>query len=271
MKRKKKSKTPPVLKNDHIFIPIFLMVVVVPIVVILIIISYFQRRLEENLRLIEEYPNKIEAKLEEKYQKEFVIDSAYRTYDSGAIVPGQYHLGPYRYQAYAKEDPDYIFQACVYPKSEKNNTILKIKDSYCWQFLREQIRQYLLENAKDGFPDKYKLIIDTQEDTDFGDNVFAGCPTRYYFSSPFEKPVILVSVILPPALNGYEEQTLKEEIYPVLEEFYQENGRNMALKVIYSYTETEEAFVALDSSKRERETIPLKEIFAFTIGDLERE
>ncbi len=284
MKSEKRKKTPPVLKNDHIFIPIFLIVVVAPIMMFLIGIRHYQKQQEENIRLINEYPVKIENMLEEKYQKEFVVDSGYRIYDSGgAIIPGrQYHIGPYRYQAYAKDDPDYVFQACVYPKSEKDNTISKIKDSYCWQFLREQIRQYISEKAADGLPEEYKLIIDTQESTDFGDHVFAGCPTRYYFSSPFDKPEITISLILPPDENGYQEQSLKEGIYPVLKDFYQQNGGNMILNVEYCHPATYEEYTALDIKKRESETfnidfifessgieetpISLEEIFSFTLG-----
>lgn len=285
MIRKKKKRIVPVIKNDHIFIPILLIVVVAPIILTVIGINHYQRRQEKNSSIIDGYPAKIETMLEEKYEKEFIVESGYQTYDSGSFIPGrQYHHGPYRYQVYAKEDPNYLFQACVYPKSEKDNTISKIRDSYCWQFLREQIRQYVSEKASDVLPQEYKLVIDTQEDTDFGDNVFPYCPTRYYFSSPFDKPRITISVILPPDDSGYEEQSLKEEIYPILEEFYKENGGNMYLNVAYCHPATYEDYVAFDIIKRESETfiidfifkssrieenpISLEEIFSFTIGNV---
>lgn len=285
MRKKKRRKTPPVLKNDHLFIKILLIVVVAPIILTVIGINYYQKRQEENSRLIDEYPAKIETMLEEKYEKEFIVESCYKTtYDNGSFIPGrQYHHGPYRYQVYAKEYPDYLFQACVYPKSEKDKTISKIRDSYCWQFLREQIKQYVSEKATDVLPEEYKLVVDTHEETDFGDNVFPGCPTRYYFSSPFDKPRITISVILPPDDNGYEEQSLKEGIYPILEEFYNENGGNMYLNVAYCHPATYEEYTAFDIKKRESETfiidfifkssrieenpISLEEIFSFTIGN----
>lgn len=238
--------------NNNIMTFLLIIGIIVSIFIFTLIVLFMKnirdtpKNQEEELRIRqEESRQEVESYLEKKYGKKFIINSKWIGTSGGSIIPALVDDSPIYCEVYAEYEPDFGFR--VY-KSQKDSSINRFRDGYCWVFFREQIREYFKDRMDGMISQEYKLVVNIYPDTTFDNNIQPDSTMKSYFKYADRKIDLHIYLIVN---NKNDEKILENRLYQILKEFYEKYDENMYIYFMCFKTESQEDFDFLDEKKKE--------------------
>ena len=212
---------------------------------------------QEELRLM------VEMHLEDKYGERFIVEEGWYGTAAGDLLPFPKDTGaPWYCVAFAESDLDFGFRVYVYPKiiGEKRSVenMGKIRDGYCWKFLREQIRKELEAGVDKAIPQEHKLVVNATEDTVFNDNVKQASSIDSYIRNTDENKVLVYLYLI---INN-DIDLLEDKLYEVLEDSYKNYNKKMEFYLICYKTANEDDYNTFIPKKVEDRAFIEKVVFS---------
>lgn len=205
---------------------------------------YTDKVKDERQKIVDTYPLEIEKRLEEKYCRKFVVNPRYFI-DNGSPIPFSSNYAPYEYVVKEDGEDGYEFRAWAYPESLKDKQIKEIRDNYYWKSIEKQTKEYIEENMKDLLPEKYKIIFLANSWEELGE-VDLSLPLETYCRTLQYQLGIRIWIVTPPKDEILDEQMTKENVYPIINGFYEKNYGKVWLKFWYNHAASDEDYEQLD-------------------------
>ena len=132
----------------------------------------------------------------------------------------------------------------VTPVSVSDASIKELRDSYCWKFLREKIREDIKITLDDLLVDKYKVSIKNTAVITFGGSVTPDAKMEDYFKNQeLQNPILIcINIYVYESENSVEQET-EQRIRSL---FNQYNIDNMSMEVRYFDMKNKDDFEAID-------------------------
>jgi hypothetical protein len=207
---------------------------------------------EEIAVIREENVETVKKHLENKYGEKFIVNPNGQR-DTGSFIPGAVNTSPDYYEAYSEEDPEFIFRVYKYSESSDIKSKEKIRDSYCWKFLKEELRNTIESTLTDELPAEYKIFIDTYSYITFDNSVRQDSSLEQYFSSNNDSPIIFINIY---ALDSQEnvEKKIEQRVSLFFDEFKNKyNSLNMSFR--YYSVENEKDFSLINTKELEKKSL----------------
>ncbi len=234
--------------------------IVVGIIIFTLVILFvkevrdYHKRGKEKVQVItDQYPNAIKKHLEEKYGKKFNINPNWKNTGGGSPIPFSEDGSSIYYEVYAEDASDFPFRVYVYPISEKDRSIEEIRDSYCWKFLREELRKRFKDRLDGVLPEGYKLSIETVGNITFENYVTPASSIEEYFKSYRFQPTIYIYIYTHNSEKTVEQKS-EESAFLLLNEF-KDNIDNISMKFIYYVIENKDDFDSIDVIREEKKNL----------------
>ncbi|WP_124068061.1 hypothetical protein [Clostridium sp. E02] len=208
----------------------------------------------DSIKTQKEYYDAVGTHLEEKYGKKFIVNPK-GTDGGGGPIPFSQGCYTMTYEAYAEEDPNFIFFVDVIPKSIENNNISEIRDNYCWKFLKKKLKNNIKENLEVNLSEDYKLLINLSNGVTFENYLNSDSIMEDYFRSNSLKPIIYIYVF---TIESGEDLEVKTEQYMSL--FLNEikaKSKSVKIKFTYYAIQNREDFEAINVMKEEKSNLML--------------
>lgn len=207
---------------------------------------------EETLNIREESVEMLKKHLEEKYGEEFFVNPDGKR-DTGSFIPGAVNTSPDYYEAYSEKDPNFIFRVYKYSESRGIKRNDEIRDSYCWKFLKNNLKKTIEGALTNELPTEYKIFIDTYSDLTFDNSLRQDSLLEQYFNMDYNSPIIFINLY---TLNSQEkdEKNIEQRVSSLFDEFkYKYNSMNMSFK--YYSVENEKDFSLINTKELESKSL----------------
>lgn len=207
---------------------------------------------EETSNIKEESVELLKKHLEEKYGERFFVNPAGKR-DTGSFIPGAVNTSPDYYEAYSEKDPDFIFRVYKYSESHSIKQSDEIRDSYCWKFLKEDLKKTIESALTNELPIGYKIFIDTYPDITFDNSLRQDSLLEQYFNRNYNSPIIFINVY---TLNSQEEdeKNIEQKVTSLFNEFKNKyNSMNMSFR--YYSVENEKDYSLISTKEFESKSL----------------
>ena len=244
-------------------------------------------KLEENKKAEEmetkmretELVESLKNHLENKYGKKFIINPEGSS-DGGSFIPAKKNENmKVYYEAFTEDDPDFIFRVYVEigPKT-------KISDNYCWKFLREKLRNKIINELDMLSKEDYKLTIKMYADTTFNDDITPESSIEDYLRGEFNRPSIFINLLTYKSDYGIE-TSAKEKINKILNQLIENSSWSMVYFTYYvtkdindynaiNVAEEEKSIFIIFENRIKKSYIPIKSMELekkFKVTDVSKE
>lgn len=257
--------------NNHTIMVKVIMIVLLTIGAIICVLFLIFLKLKKNQMIHEkeikiqetEFVKSLESYLENKYGNKFIVNSDGAS-DDGSFIPAKKNKNiKVYYEAFSKDNPDFIFRVYADIGSET-----KISDNYCWKFLREKLRSKIIDELNMLSEDEYKLIIKMYADTTFDDDITPQSPIEDYFKGEFNRPSIFINLLTNKSDNEIE-TIAKEKINKILNQLIEDSNWTMIYFTYYvtkditdynavNVAEEEKSIFIIFDDKIKKSYIPIK-------------
>lgn len=193
----------------------------------------------QNKTLVEAYPAQAEEYLENKYEEKFDINPNYDFRPSGPI-PGDTDF-PYIYRTQEKDGNQYMFRTYVYPMADNDKNIKTIEDGYYWKTIEKETKKFMEDKMQGLLPKEYKILFIVDPQSTF-EGVDLTLPMETYFSTLGYQLSFWVYIVIPPNDGTTADLLIKENVYPIIDDYFKMNSGNVWIKFVYYRAETEEDY-----------------------------
>ena len=212
-----------------------------------------------NEELMAAYPEEVKAYLEEKYGREFCVDSKPIGRGGSPIPFASEDYFTCKYVAWENEEDGYAFWTEVYPVSLKDNRIAEIKDNYCWKFVSSKIKEEI-GKWREATGEDAKIVIYALPDIRLGEGINADSEMKDAIESITLYTFIDIFIFCPPELKLSEDE-LYNKVEVIANDFYEEyiQGSPHRLEIGVYETYSKEDFLKIEPEKSEQYYWKVKE------------